>query len=158
MLLCTANMCRSPIAEVLLRQKLNQRPDANEWKVESAGTWTVDGKPAAAITQHVMRQYYGIDLSGHRTQTVTRELLKTFDLILVMERGQKEALSVEFPDLSSRVYLLSEMVGKTNNVVDPILGTLEDCRQTAQEIDDLLSKGLERIVDLAKGIKSEERG
>jgi protein-tyrosine phosphatase len=146
-------MCRSPIAEVLLRQKLQQRVDGEDWRVESAGTWTLAGKPVAILTQEVMQQLYGIDLSTHRTRLVSRPLLRPFDLILVMEVGQKEAIRVEFPELASRVYLLYEMVGQIRNVGDPIGGTTKDFADTAHEIDDLLTRGLENMIRLARGVK-----
>ena len=155
-ILCTANMCRSPIAEVLLQRKLQERTDAEDWKVESAGTWTIDGKPAAEVTQIVMKQLYDVDLSVHRTRVVSRPLLRPFDLILVMEVGQKEAICVEFPELSSRVFLLYEMVDQIRNVGDPMGGSVKDCEDTAKEIYGILTTGFDKIIYLASGKTSEE--
>ena len=155
-ILCTANMCRSPMAEALLKQKLLERTDAEDWIVESAGTWTFDGKPAAEVTKIVMKQLYGVDISDHRTRLVSRPLLRPFDLILVMEVGQKEAICVEFPELKTRVCLLYEMIGQIRNVGDPMGGSVKDCEDTALEIDGLLTQGLDKIVRLARGMKSEE--
>lgn len=157
-ILCTANMIRSPIAEVLLKQKLQLLEDAEDWKVESAGTWTIAGRPVAALTYEVMLRLYGIDLSAHRTQLVSGSLLRPFNLILVMEGGQKEAIRVEFPDVASRVYLLYEMVGQIRSVGDPIGGTTRDFEETAHEIDYLLTRGLENIIRLARGDKPEVAG
>jgi protein-tyrosine-phosphatase len=157
-ILCTANMVRSPIAEALLRRKLSQKYDQENWIVESAGTWTIAGRPAIAKTREVMQRLYGIDLSTHRTRLVSRSLLRPYDLILVMEAGQKEALQTEFPEFGSRVYLLYEMIGQVHNVGDPIAGTKEDFEDTAHEIDDLLTRGLDRIVELGRGEKLGEDG
>ena len=157
-ILCTANMCRSPIAEALLLQKLQQRTDTSDWRVESAGTWTITGRPVAPKSQEVMQRLYGFDLSAHRSRLVSRTLLRRFDLILVMEAGQKEAIQVEFPELASRVYLIYAMVGKVHNVNDPIGGTTVDFEDTAHELDDLLTRGLDRIIRLANRKKQEENG
>jgi protein-tyrosine-phosphatase len=151
-LLCTANMCRSPMAEALLRQKLMQGTYTSDWRVESAGTWTLGGRPAAQKTQEVMKKLYGFDLSEHRTRVVTRALLRPFDLILVMEAGQKEAIRVEFPELASRVYLLYEVIGQVRNVEDPIGGTLQDYEDTAREIDDILTRGFDRLIRLTANL------
>ena len=155
-IICTANMVRSPIAEALLRLKLNHKYDTENLVVGSAGTWTVMDRPVVAKTQEVMQRIYGIDLSDHRSRLVSRSLLRPFDLILVMEAGQKEALWTEFPEMASRIYLLYEMIGRVRNVGDPIAGTTKDFEETAREIDDILTRGLERIAHLARGEKMGE--
>jgi protein-tyrosine-phosphatase len=146
------------MADALLQQKLSQRPDAADWRVESAGTWTLGGRPAAQNTQEILKRIYGLDLSSHRTRLVSRSLLRPFDLILVMEAGQKEAIRVEFPELASRVHLIYEMVGQVRNVGDPIGGTIKDYEDTAHELDDILTRGLDRIVGLASGGLQMEGG
>ena len=83
---CTANQIRSPIAAALFKDILNKSGQAQAWRVESAGTWTSHGLPANRAAQRVMREM-NIDLSQHRTRCITRDLLATFDLILVMEHG-----------------------------------------------------------------------
>lgn len=155
-ILCTANMCRSPMAEALLQAKLHARDDTANWSVASAGTWTIIGQPVASKTLEVMQRLYGVDLGGHRSRLVSRPLLRPFDLILVMEVGQKEAIGVEFPELVSRVHLLYEMVGYKRNVSDPIGGTTKDFEDTARELEDLLDRGLENIIRLAGGGKPGE--
>jgi protein-tyrosine phosphatase len=143
---------------VLLRQKLQQRMDTADWRVESCGTWTVIGRPVAPKTQEVMQHLFGLDLSAHRSRLVSRSLLCPFDLILVMEAGHKEAIQVEFPELASRVYLVYEMVGQIRNVIDPIGRATIDFEDTARELDDVLTRGLEQIIRLAGGEKQEEAG
>ena len=154
--ICTANICRSPMAEALLKKKLRQS-DIHGWRVRSAGSWATKGLPAAEGSQLVLQEM-GIDLSQHLSRPVSREVIETFDLILTMERGHKEALRVEFPDLKGRIYLLSEMVGSTFDIRDPIGGTMEDFKDTAREVEDLLERGFERIVSLAQGEKAGHRG
>jgi protein-tyrosine-phosphatase len=120
-----------------------------DWRIESAGTWAPEGEPAAARTRQVL-QAYGIDLSDHRSRPVSNALLASFNLILTMERGHKEALRAEFPALASRVYLLTEMVGQFFDIQDPIGGPLVDFEATAQEINMLLSRGFEKISRLSQ--------
>jgi protein-tyrosine-phosphatase len=142
---CTANRCRSPMAEYLFRERMAYEEPA--WRIESAGTWAADGDPAMPRTEAVLAEV-GLDASGHRSRSVDRCDLASFDLILVMEAGHREALSVEFPEVASRIYLLSEMVGKKFDVRDPVAGTTEDYRQTLREIRSLLAQGEGRIRDL----------
>lgn len=145
---CTANICRSPMASALLRSKVAARPDAAEWCIDSAGVWAEAGNPASEKAQMVLKEHWGLDLSAYRSQGVSRELLRQFDLILVMENGQKEALRGEFPEFANRIYLVNEMVGLKEEVRDPYGGTIADYYDTALELDRILTKGLERIVQL----------
>jgi protein-tyrosine-phosphatase len=78
-------------------------------------------------------------------------MLVHFNLILVMESGQKEALSVEFPDMRSKVFLISEMVGEQYDIKDPMGEPLEDFEATAEEFEQIFNQGYARIVQLASG-------
>ena len=146
LLVCTANICRSPMAMGLLRARVAD--EAGEWRIESAGTWTVDGQPAAANTLYVLAER-GIHIEEHRSQVITRQRLEPFRLILTMERGHKEALCAEFPDLAGRIYLLTEMVGQKRDIRDPIGGPLLDFEYTALEFDMIFNQGFEQIARLS---------
>jgi len=143
---CTANICRSPMAMALFRARLGE--EAKNWRVESAGTWAPTGMLAATFTRMVLSRR-GIDLGEHRSRGVDRDLLTQFDLILVMERGHKEALQSEFPYIRERVYLLSEMIGQVYDIQDPIGRSLEDYLATAQEIENIFDRGMAEIKRLA---------
>lgn len=127
---------------------LKENQASGEWHVESAGTWGMDGQPAVDGSQSVMVER-GLDISDHRAQSVSGELLQSFDLILTMERGHKDALRAEFPEIANRVCLLSEMADQTNNVDDPYGGPTSGYEETAKEIEELLKVGYENIVRLA---------
>lgn len=145
LLVCTANLCRSPMAEGILRHLVEP---ATAWRVESAGTWGFDGDPPALNAQLAMSDR-GIDISNHRSRQVTRPLLQEFSLILTMTRGHKEALQVEFPSLAERVYLLSEMIDTVFDIEDPIGGPLVEYVATADELEGILRQGLDRIQRLS---------
>jgi protein-tyrosine phosphatase len=119
------------------------------WRIESAGTWAPEGEPAATKTQMVLNER-GIELRNHRSRQVTREILTSFNLILTMEQGQKEALRVEFPEIASRVYMLSEMIDLRFEVKDPMGGPVSEFREIALEIEDILARGFHRINRLAE--------
>ena len=142
---CTANICRSPMAMGLFRRKVQGLPG---WRVESAGTWTIEGQPAASYSQMVL-QSRGIDIHDHRSRPVDRELLSKFNLILTMESGHKEALKVEFPEFADRVYLVSEMIEAGYNIPDPMGGSVDGFEETAGDFERIFDHGFEMIVRYA---------
>ncbi len=148
LIICTANQCRSPLAEVLLQRQLNERADDRTWTVESAGTWASGARPAHAQMRKVAQEA-GLDLSQHRARNVEQIALDAYDLILTMEQSHKEALQVEFPAVRNRIYQFTEMVGMTYDVADPIGGSTDDFRGTLHELKRLVSFGLPRIIELA---------
>jgi protein-tyrosine-phosphatase len=146
--ICTANICRSPMAMGLLRAKVDALGEGADWRIESAGTWAQAGQMAAVNTRLIVAER-GVDLTRHRSRLVTRELLKEFNLALTMEGGQKEALRAEFREDARRVFLLSEMIGKTYDIVDPVGKPLDEYRWMAHEVRVILNQGYDRIRTLA---------
>ena len=135
------------MASAIFNEMLTENQAPGEWQVESAGTWALDGQPAADGSLSVMGER-GIDISDHRSQSVNREILHSFDLILTMEWGHKEALQTEFPEIANRIHLLSEMANQTGNVDDPYGGPDSGYEETANKIEELLKAGYERILQL----------
>lgn len=129
----------------LFRKKVG---DLEGWRIESAGTWTVEGQPAASYTQLVL-QRRGIDIQDHRSSPVDRGLLAQYNLILTMESGHKEALKVEFPEFADRVFLLSEMIGDVYSIPDPMGRSIDDFEETAGELEQIFEQGFDNILRYA---------
>jgi protein-tyrosine-phosphatase len=144
---CTANICRSPMAMGLMLAKV--QGSADEWNIASAGVWADPGYPPAVNTLRVL-EARGIELRAHRSRQITPEMVHAHELILVMERNHKEALRAAFPEKAGRIFLLTEMVDRRDDIVDPIGGSLADYQDTAQEIEAILAEGFENILRLAQ--------
>jgi protein-tyrosine-phosphatase len=147
---CTANMCRSPLAEVLFRDLLRRNGQLGDWRVHSAGVGVVHGQPATEFSRQVAAER-GLDLSSHRSRPVDRASMQAADLVLVMDAGHRQALREGYPQSADRVHLLSEMAGEGGPVEDPVGSPIEKYRLTADRITDLLTRGLDRICELAVG-------
>lgn len=145
---CTANICRSPVAEGILRDRLQKR-GLQEWTVASAGTWALEVRGASRNSVLLMEEA-GIDISNHQAKIVTPERLKQADLILTMELGHAEALQIEFPEHAHKVYLLTEMIGQRYNVEDPYRRDLSAYRRMVEEVTNLIDTGLDNILALAQ--------
>jgi protein-tyrosine phosphatase len=149
LVVCTANICRSPAAQALLQHALAQA-HLGDWIVESVGTWALDDHPATDYMVDLMAQR-GLDLTAHRARSVDRSMLEQADLVLVMAHGHAEALCQEFLDQADKIFLLSEMKdGRRYDVRDPYGGTLADYRVCVAQLSDLIEGGLERIIQLTR--------
>ena len=84
---CTGNICRSPLAEVLLRRIVSEE-GLDGVGVASAGTGAWDGAPASEGA-YLVGLEHGLDLSAHRATLLTREVVKRSDLILTMARHHR---------------------------------------------------------------------
>lgn len=114
LVVCVGNICRSPMGEYLLRQKLAHRPDIT---VESAGIGALVDKPADD-TALALLQEHGIDASEHKARQATESLLAKADVILAMESGHLRQLHKTAPQIRGKAFLL----GKWNDdleVPDP---------------------------------------
>ncbi len=152
LVICTANICRSPVAEAVLRSRLEERgtdlPGDREWRVTSGGTLAFPGYGAAEHSAAVMAEL-GFDLSGHRSQSVDERRMAAVSLVLCMEPGHKRMLQAEFPHHRHKVYLLTEMVGEERAVEDPIGGPRAGYERMVDEVLELVERGLPRIIELA---------
>jgi protein-tyrosine-phosphatase len=141
---CTGNTCRSALSEALARKVIVERA-LSDVDVLSAGTSAWDGAPASdgALLVGMER---GLDLSQHRAQTLTRELVRDSDLILAM--GPHHLERVEALGGAGRAYLLTDFASRGSNarpVNDPIGGELELYRSTADELEAEIRRVFDRI-------------
>lgn len=103
LVVCTGNICRSPVGEFLLRSTLNAA--SRKADVRSAGVGALAGDPAhdTAIAMMASR---GLDLSAHRAQQATPELCRWAQLVLVMESHHREALTQIDATVRGKTFLL----------------------------------------------------
>jgi len=150
--ICTANICRSPMAQKFFEKKLAEASLLEQWRVSSLGTWAIEGLSADPKAVRVMREW-NIDLSRHRSRIVNWHTMASNDLILVMESKHKEALRYEFPIKSEQIFMLSEMVDAVVDIPDPYRKPLAVFRSTANQIYEMLNGGFERILSLQAKIR-----
>lgn len=113
LLVCIGNICRSPVAEALLKQ---QFPDKT---VSSAGLAALVGHPADNTAQEIANQD-GLDLSAHRARQITQTMCNDADLILVMESDHQRELAARYPLARGKIRCLGELPdGQRFDVADP---------------------------------------
>ncbi|WP_300450052.1 low molecular weight protein-tyrosine-phosphatase [Accumulibacter sp.] len=100
---CTGNICRSPAAQFLLRQRIERAGRPVE--ACSAGIGALVDHPAEETTRALM-QARGVDLSLHRASQLTPERLRWADLVLVMEKHHRDAVLAMDPTARGKTFLL----------------------------------------------------
>ena len=140
--ICTANICRSATAEVLLREMLKQR-NLNDVAVCSAGTDNFDQQPRDGIMTRIAMEH-GYTIDGLSKQ-MTHSLLEQSDLIIVMTYQHKsKAEAMLLNEHCDRIHLFMDYCfGKDISLDDPSHMPEHIYRRTF----DLLLKGCKIIAD-----------
>ena len=124
---CTGNICRSPMAEGLMKDLLGDRKDTT---VLSAGMNAPLGAHASQPAVAALSEL-GIDLLTFRSQPVTEQLLERCTHVFTMTRDHYRLIDLLFPEHSGKVRLLGEFTEIGGDVPDPIgqgLTTYKRCR------------------------------
>lgn len=140
---CTGNTCRSPMAEAIARQLSDER--ALAVTASSAGTSAWEGAPASDGALLVALEE-GLDLSVHRAQVLSRELVAAADLILVMSPHHGERAIVLGGE--GRTHLLTDYAARTTTgrpVQDPFGGELDLYRATLVELSSEMALVFDRL-------------
>ena len=131
--ICTGNVCRSPMAEYLLRRRLGKQAD---WKVGSAGLFAGNGIAASQPAIEVLREQ-AIDLTPHRSRVVTKDIIDAATLIVVMTSTHAAELKRRFPEAQDRIYLLKSFDPGCGggDIPDPLGGTIAQYQSIRDEIE-----------------------
>ncbi|RDI96404.1 low molecular weight phosphotyrosine protein phosphatase [Meiothermus sp. QL-1] len=134
------NICRSPMAEGILRRKLRERGLEEEFEVDSCGTggWH-EGEPADPRTQAVLARYGA--LFPHTARQIRAEDLERFDHIFVMDRENLRTLERRFPQHRGKARLLLELNGG-GEVPDPYYGGMEQFEEVYQMLEEAIEQFL----------------
>jgi low molecular weight protein-tyrosine phosphatase len=108
LLVCTGNICRSPMAEGLLRRELEQR-DIRDMHVESTGVSGWEGSPPTPEAVEAISEY-GLDISGHSARRLTRPMVEGADLVVAMSSEHRDAVARLVPAGESRTFTIKELV------------------------------------------------
>jgi len=147
---CTGNICRSPLAEYLLRSRL--KTDSS-WNIGSAGLSAAEGLPASLVAVKVAAKI-GVDLGPHHSRLLTDELIDGATIILAMTNAHIWEIKTRFPGARDRVHLLGAFNRRNPNrdILDPIGGNAEIYQKTMGEISDCLGGLIEYLRSYEKSV------
>ena len=130
LVVCVGNICRSPMAEYLLKSKLPDR------QIVSAGISGMVGYPADDKALICMDRLH-INMHGHVAQKLTGDMIKQADLVLVMSTGQQKHIEQTWSFAKGKTFRLGHWQNK--DVADPY--------QHEQAVFDQTCRDIERYVD-----------
>ena len=146
--ICTANICRSPVAEGYFRHKIKETGRL-DWTTGSAGTWAERVRGASRHGVDILAEK-GIDISQHKSRMIDARILGEADLVLTMVSGHAEALRAEFPGQSDKIFLLSEMAGPAYDISDPYGGPRDEYELMVRDVTKLIDDGWDRIMQFGQ--------
>ncbi len=133
---CTANICRSPMAEALLRHALKAQPEPlKSMSIVSAG---VAARPGDRVSDNSVTalKKVGLDIKNHISQPLTKQLLDEAVAVFCMTETHRAMIQLTFDPVPRHVYLFREFMPRSayKEIGDPYGGPLteyEACRDFA---------------------------
>ena len=142
--ICTANICRTPIAVSILQKLINDDGLQDRIVVESAGTWAVPGQCAAPFSEQVILEN-GYPFVDHESRPIDLSTMNRADLVLCMSIEHGYDLTNIFPHFRDKIFTLREFqqnnLKGSRSVLDPFGMKVEKYRETFE----LIRSEVERI-------------
>ncbi|MFT3828205.1 MAG: low molecular weight protein arginine phosphatase [Opitutaceae bacterium] len=148
---CTANICRSPMGAKLLQHALAAEPEPlRSLQVVSAGIAAARGHAATDNSVAALRKV-GINLVAHGSQPLTQEMIDQAVAVFCMTEGHRVSIETSFERPPKRLHLFREFLGAEHDpeIPDPYGGDFreyEACRDSMVEAVPSLVRFLRSVV------------
>ncbi len=134
-IVCTGNICRSPIGDRLLKKKLPEK------HISSAGVKALVGE-SADKTASSISLLHDLSLDGHIAQQLTPALCRQNDLILVMEKTHIDIVSRMMPETRGKIMLFGHWINQ-REIPDPYRKSRESFEIVFRLLEDSAQKWAE---------------
>ncbi len=117
---CHGNICRSPMAEFMMKELVRERGLDDEYEIDSVATSTEEiGNDMYPPAKRCLRAH-GVPFEHRGARQITKADYDYFDTVLVMDRNNLRWLKMlGFDDRDAKVRLLMSLVGDERDVADP---------------------------------------
>ena len=156
LVVCTGNICRSPMAEGLLKHALaGQTGPLKSLKVISAGVSTRDGDPVSENAVITLKKA-GIDISSHRSRELTQEMLDNAVAVFGMTESHRSIIQLKAAPAPSHLYLFREVLPAPaeHEICDPYGGPLKAYEASRDE----MVEAIPSVVEFLKNLVEKPKG
>lgn len=151
LVVCLGNICRSPLAEGILRSKAEAL--GLGWEIDSAGTggYHIGSQPHEKSIEVAKKN--GVDIKGQRARKISKEDFSNFDLILAMDTANRDDMYEMTSTMEQRnkIRLIMDLVypNRDVSVPDPYYGGIEGYEKVWEMLDQACDKVLEVYAGMA---------
>ena len=136
LVVCVGNICRSPMAEALLKQRY---PDK---AIDSAGVGALVGHPADPAALEIMTERQ-LDITNHMAKQIDEKLAKKADIIFTMSDGQTKWIEERWPFCRGKTFKLGHWVNK--DIADPYKHEMSAFKTAYQDIVESLEQWADKV-------------
>ena len=136
LVVCVGNICRSPMAEALLKQRF---PNKN---IDSAGVGALVGHPADPAALEIMTEQQ-LDITKHVAKQLDEILAKKADIIFTMSDGQTKWIEERWPFCRGKTFKLGHW--KDKDIADPYKHEMSAFKAAYQDIVDSLEQWTDKV-------------
>jgi len=147
---CAGNICRSPMAEALLKEKLARR-GITDVSVSSCGLEAQPWSTAEPRLRLVIGSAY-TSLRGFRSRPISEEIVRDADLVLAMEERQVREILSRFPETRGKVAMLTAYAGEDGDVIDFIDSQHGSFLEWLKNCYSVVDRCLDRIAEKVAGL------
>ena len=142
LLVCTANICRSPAGQSVLTAQLA----GHRARVESAGTRALDGNTMDPIMTGLLEQRGFDAMAAHRSRPIMPVMLGRYDLILCMQDEHLRQTLTLYPTGRGKVRLLGHW--STQQIADPTGQSDDDYLSAFDQIEACAGQWARKLIDM----------
>lgn len=147
---CTANICRSPMAAALLQHALAAQPEPlRSLRVISAGVAARSGDPVSENSVQALKKV-GLDISQHRAQPLTQRMLDEAFAVVCMTESHRAMIEVQAEPVPRNVFLFREFVPSPadKEIGDPYGGPMKVYEAARDEMVEAIPALVEHLKTL----------